>query len=212
MKTLLYKDLHMMKFIIIILVVLQITFSVITFISNDNSLLTIMYPTLLAGMFAASTFSYDEKYKTAIYNSILPCSKKVAVAAKYLFAFLIVVLLIVIQIIINIITKNVFTIEKSIDNLSLIAILLIGGLLTPSIVFPLNYKFGFDKSKIIYYITLGLIFGLIGFSSGYIHEAEIVIPDKIVLPNSYLLIIIAVGIYIVSWLISSLIVKKNNFK
>lgn len=106
MKALLYKDLHMMKFFIIILLVLQITFSVIAFMSNDNSLLTIMYPTLLAGMFAASTYSYDEKYKTSIYNSILPCSKKTAVGSKYIFSFLIVALLIVIQIILNIITEN----------------------------------------------------------------------------------------------------------
>lgn len=212
---LLYKDFYTLRCNVILLTVLELFIPINCFINaEENMLAFLIFPTTIAGVISTSLFSYDEKHRTSIFNSILPCSRRCAVTERYVFTVLFVGLFIIIGLITSTICSYATSVSMPVNPLAFTALLIISGFLIPSIILPVTYKLGFDKSRTAYYIGI-MIFALIicilaGFSTeGIIMNVQI---QKIpLIPFSLILIAATFIIFALSWLISCRIIRKKDF-
>lgn len=115
---------------------------------NTNFLVLI---TLVFGMLAISSFSYDATSKTDRYVLTLPTTKKEVVTSKYLFTIISTFVGTAISIIINLIVS--FCVTKNLPNFyELITVALavtFGIAFAHAIQLPCIYKFGVEKGRIV---------------------------------------------------------------
>jgi len=156
MKSLILKDLTAFQSYVKTLVLFVLFFTIITFSMDDASFLSGMIILWMA-MLPISSFSYDQHAKWDLFAQTLPVTRKQIVQAKYVLGLLIVGFATVLAIILNSIVSSV----KSLPiewNVLIESNLLIGlvAIVFLSILFPLIYKYGVEKSRMLIIVVVAI--------------------------------------------------------
>lgn len=168
--------------------------------------------TFIIVMLFISTFSYDEYNKWDAYAITLPGGRKNVVKSKYIAGLLLTIASVVVTILLNylvyIITNNL-DFNKFISTLigSCFAIILI-----QAIVYPLIFKYGMEKGRVLLFVLAFVFVGVIELFSKVVN---ITIPTNIVsFFDSYWFIIVPIILILVlftSYKISDKIYSKKEF-
>lgn len=199
MKALLLKEFYVASktcrsFLLVIAVFFALSFF------GRNSQFFFLYPLTMVGMIPVTLLSYDERDGWDKYSLTLPCTRAQLVSAKYLIGLIfggVVFLLVELLLLIGLSMGGNF------DFLSMSSVLLLMGLLGPSILMPFVFKFGSEKGRIAYYFVLALLFAVIAFLIGmgfyeYLNGF------------SWLVIAAAVLLYLGSWRLSIHFYEKRE--
>lgn len=213
MKGLIKKDLLMAKGNIKTMFIIIVVFALMAF-NGEGSFAYIA--TYLCVVVMMSTFSYDEFNKSDAYILTLPKGKTNAVKAKYVATLILVVLASIFSVGIASISAIIAKDFNIINILSYSFGNLIGVMVAMSLFYPLIYKFGIEKSRIIIFV---LVFFIVGGAAMLSHLgiklSFITLPNNITkLLKNYMDIIILVisGItFVSSYSISKRIYSKKEF-
>lgn len=168
------KDLLMIKQNLKIFMLMFILFFGMTMMNESN--MTFLLP-FMSVMISISTFSYDHFNQWDAYAMTLPNGRKNVVRAKYISTLVFVILSFIISLIL------LFIMDKCGINLDLHSstVELIGCLfavfLIMSIMFPIMYKFGVEKGRIVLFL---LTFGATGVALLISKNIHINIPTNII--------------------------------
>lgn len=165
MKGLLLKDWYAIKTYFRSLLVLYAVFLIASCFSERNTFF-LFYPCILSGSIAMSLIAYEEKEKWNLYAATLPYSRTQLVSAKYLMTLLVgagtVLMITVVQIGV-LLHRQMFSVGRVLD---LVFLLIVLCLLPTAILLPFVYRFGAEKGRFVYFIVLGVFFGLIVLIGG----------------------------------------------
>ena len=121
-----------------------------------------------------STFSYDDFNHWNAYASCLPDGRKNCVKAKYVATILLIFLVTTITMVLSILLSSLHT--KNIDYTYILYTMvgeIFGTILVLSIMYPIIYKFGIERARIIIFIMVFGIGILGGFLLNFIDVANI---------------------------------------
>ena len=163
-------------------------------------------PTFIIVMLFISTFSYDEYNNWDAYAITLPGGRKSIVKSKYITSLFLTLLSAVITVLLNCLISviNDTDVKEFISSLlgSICAIVII-----QSIMYPLIFKFGMEKGRIVLFILVFVMVGVISLLKNIIKTPNILV----VLFNDYWFIVIPI-ILVISLLISYKISEKIYLK
>ncbi len=207
MKGLLLKDFYMVIKYCKSYLLIFATF-ILASVFGDNNFFFAFYPCLLAGMIPVNLLGYDERSKWSSYCGTLPLTKAQIVSGKYLiglFAQIAVIALSAIAQAVRMHISGAFDMESY---LAFLAFFLILSCLSSSITLPFIFKFGVEKGRIAYYITIGVVCGG-GFAATGLFEymGTVTFPADVLLP---ILCIVAVLVYALSWYLSVVFYRKRE--
>ena len=192
MKGLILKDLYMVKSYLRAFLILMVAFVLLSTFSQDNAFF-LFYPIILAGSMPFTLIAYDERSKWNQYCTALPVSRKAIVSARYIIALLFFLAVFVLAALLQPFSPA-FTPEGYTLTLSLLVVM---GLLTPTILLPLTFRFGVEKGRLFYYVIIGAFCALSATASdisklfGKVSSAPIL-----------LLPIVVIILFALSWLLS----------
>lgn len=150
MKALLYKDFLMLRKKGKMFLGFTVIFALFGVVEENVfffSLLSCLYPS----MAVITLLGLEEQAKWAGYGVLLPVSRKVQTAEKYLFSVLGLLAGILINLIFNLVGGT-----NTRDFLDVLPVILIVGLLFAAFELPLIYKVGIGKAKLGYLFLAGL--------------------------------------------------------
>ena len=156
MNSLILKDFISLKSYSKTLVIIIGFFTIITFTNDEPSFLSGMI-ILIMSMLPITSFSYDQHAKWDLFSQTLPVSRKQLVMSKYVLGIISIVAGAILAILLNVAVLLVKSLEVDIWYLilanSLIALV---ALLYLSILIPLVYKFGVEKSRLLTIVVLAI--------------------------------------------------------
>ena len=164
-------------------------------------------------MIMISTFSYDSYNKWDAYSISLPNGRKNSVKAKYVATLLIIFIVTIITVILSFIISYYNTKTINFDE-TLISMLgtIFGTLLVLTFMYPIIYKFGIEKARILIFVIVfgiaivgGVILNYIDLS--FIGKALSFLEDYVVI----LLILTSIIMVYISYKISQRIFMKKEF-
>lgn len=199
------KDLLIAKGNLKTLIILFIVFTLMTINGYYNFS---FIPSFLSMVIMMSTFSYDQYNNTNAYITAFPNGKQNAVKSKYISTIIILIITTLLTVLITSITVYINNNININEIISLSIGTLTGVIILESILYPIIFKFGMEKSRIGIFLGVFLISGLIAFLSkkGF----KITIPKNILsLLNNYYMIIIP--IFVIAILFTSYIISKKIF-
>lgn len=207
MKGLLIKDFYMAKkhcFILFIVFLLFLIMSVVT----EKSMYFSYYSVSLISIIPINIIAYDETYKWNKCEAVLPISRTASVLEKYV---LLLVFILPVVIIYGFIVLYSFNFSLA-DAIGYMSVMLLSGIMAPSVIFPVAFKFGYLKAKMLITVLLVIIVGSITMintrtimGSGLVDQAFT--PQN----NSSVFAIIAVVVLGISMLLSINFYKKREF-
>ncbi len=206
MKGLLIKDFIIIKKHCLLSLAVSALFLAMSLFSG-KSMYFLFYSIAMVSIIPINTIAYDEAYKWNKYELLLPVSRVTAVCEKYMLLFIIIAPVILFE---GLVSFFVFGFQIS-DLLSLMSIMLFCGTMSPIVVFPVVYKFGYIKGKFINLIIIAVLASSITFinakniSGGTLISGGFT-PQK----NTFLFAVIAVIMIIVSILLSVNAYKKRE--
>lgn len=203
MKGLIIKDILMIKNNIKLLSIAFLVWLIL--LSTQNNDMTFVFP-FLAIMIFISTFSYDDYNNWNAYAITLPNGRKNVVKSKYIAS---IILTVVIALICGAISYMFYK-AKMLDLIQQLLGSLVGVIIVISLLYPIIFKYGSEKGRII---TMLLVIGTICIS-GLISKI-INIPEKYInIFNNYetvFLTIISIMCLIISYIISKKIYLKKEY-
>ncbi len=221
MKGLLIKDSYLVfkqsKLLVIIAFVLMIINAVAVFFGEENMIGIFIIQNFAASLGLAS-ITNDETYKWNIYCDTLPVSRKKVVVEKYLFGFLCIFSMWFISVLVTEISKLLSdsynnSAASVIDDIGFDVMILAFTMLMPTIIFPLIFKFGIVKARLVFFIAIGCYGAFVGIGTS-IFDSEGENPSAFASEN-FIVIAIAVLaaaalVYTVSMLISVKIYENKE--
>ena len=181
-----------------------------------KSIIMILYLPLYVGILPISLITTDETSRWERFALGMPYSRRALVSAKYLMSVLLVLAgTLLSACLLLFVMHSGFTVQQCI---LLIAALAAGSLLLPSVLLPLNLKFGTAKAR----LALGVLLAVCGCLSAtsFNQEGEAVRFDLFTKIAAWglspalltvLLLAAAVILMAASWLISVTIYKRKQF-
>ena len=204
MRGLFIKDLYMMKTYCRMLLVMVLIFTVIGIFSEDNTFF-IVYSMFMSAMIPRTLLAYDENEHWDLTCDSLPVSRSRIVSVKYMVGLLCVLGIGALDLILLAFSmKNHFSEEVFFGSLCSVLTM---GLLIPSIVLPIDFKFGTAKARIISVFVIACMAGGVAVIS-YVKESLVLSFSK---TGIYGILAVAVCMYAVSWLLSICFYKKREF-
>lgn len=207
MKGLLLKDFYMSLTYCKVFFLLMLVFIGITAMNTEN-LFTMTYAVFLAGSIPITLLSYDEQQGWKHYNKALPYTKAEIVSSKYIFSLFAQILMIVL----TFIASSIYMVLRGSVNLSLLFFTTMFactyGLLTPAFLFPIIFRFGPQKGRLVFIALLVLLCSGItttnsirfrtGFTLLYEQNARL-----LVLP-----VLAGLAVFAISWVFSIMLYPK----
>ena len=162
MKGLLYKDLlavvkHYRTYFL-----LCIVFMVASWFDPENMFYT-LYPCILIGSILVSLIALDESSKWNMTCGFRPFTQEQLVRAKYLLGLIMALSIFLISVggqAARMLIQGAFVLE---DVMMLAMMVISTGLVMPGIMLPFIYKFGVEKGRLVYLMTLGCSAGLLAY-------------------------------------------------
>lgn len=213
MMSMIKKDILMIRAnikVILVAILICIFSSFTNELSNEMGILFII--PFMTVMISISTFSYDDFNNWHSYAITLPNGRKSVVKGKYIATILLTALATIMCVLLSIIMSNfkgALDIDETISSIvgSLFSIIIL-----ISILFPIIFKYGAEKGRIILFIGCFAIFGIFAIMAEII---KIDIPVSFIsFLDSYALIIIpiiSIVILFISYKISQRIYLKKEF-
>ena len=210
MNSLILKDFISLKSYSKTLAIIIGFFTIITFTNDEPSFLSGMI-ILIMSMLPITSFSYDQHAKWDLFSQTLPVSRKQLVMSKYVLGIISIIAGAILAILLNVVVLLVKSLEVDIWYLilanSLIALV---ALLYLSILIPLVYKFGVEKSRLLTIVVLAIpsVLAIV------LSKAGVSIP---VLDEITPAIVVAIGlvfvvcVVLISYVISVRIYMKKDF-
>ena len=206
MKGLLLKDFYLSwrycrAFLVIVAVFLAVSFT------GDDNIFFLIYPIMIASVIPMTLVSYDEHDKWTAYSGTLPYTRAQLVSTKYLVgmcfgsvAFLISMAATTVRMMLG----GGFVLEQ----LAVVGTaLLVLGCLGPALILPYVFKYGAEKGRIAFYITVGVFSGVAAVLAGMGFQIQTVArglwPLAVVAGVSILL-------YALSWWLSIRFYQKRE--
>ena len=155
MKGLLLKDFYLSwrycrAFIVIVAVFLAVSFT------GDDNIFFLIYPIMIASVIPMTLVSYDEHDKWTAYSGTLPYTKTQLVIAKYVVGLCfgtVAFLVSMAATTVRMLTGEGFVLEQ----FALVGTaLLVLGCIGPAVILPYVFKYGAEKGRMAFYITIGL--------------------------------------------------------
>lgn len=207
MKGLLIKDFKMAKKHGFILLLISAIFFFITLFSNTSMYFS-YYSIAMLSVMPITIIAYDEASKWNKFEAIIPVSKTKIVLEKYVLVLILVFPAIIFEGLIYFLTMN-FSSEKVLD---LMFLMICSSFIIPTVIFPIIFRFGYLKSRLIG----GLIAGILAVSTTFINSASIT-GDRLIdgqftpLENTYLIAVVAGLLFLTSLGLSVFLYKKREF-
>lgn len=208
MKGLLVKDFIMIKKHCLMLLPIGLLFFIISAVSESSSMYFAYYSVAIFSMLPITVLAYDEMYKWNKYEILMPVGRTKIVFEKYIFLIIFVLPVILIESIVL-----AFAADLSASyTVSLISIMLFCGTISPVIVLPIIFKFGYLKGKIINIIMVSVMAVAVNvISMTNISEETLVSGEFEPQTNTFLFALAALLLMTVSLLVSIKVYKKREF-
>jgi len=218
MKGLLLKDFYFILRRNTLLFVLSLLFIVagsVTLLGIPVFAAAHMYGIFFFMMATMSTLTHDETTKWHIYCDTFPISRKTFVTEKYLFIVGSTIALWLVSSVLTVIsnikwqTDTTEMLNTIVDNLPTT----MGMLVMPCIIFPLTFKFGYQKARIALLVMIGIYSGLVSMilSAGTSdNENPFVVQSAGNIPVTGIIIVVMLLLYFISWLISVKVYSKRE--
>ena len=204
MKGLLLKDAYQAWYyakMVVVGAVVMMGAGVISMMNGANFF--IVYAGFLLGMMPMTLLAYDQTSKFNEYSAALPATKEQLVGCKYIVGLC------------GLVLAEAFAAAAlgvaqlhwvAVDSALVISTLVQVGmttLLSSTILLPLSYRFGYEKAKYVYYLSIGML----GSFMGYFVSSGDSALDSILPANGSLLVLVVVlavvlALYALSWRLS----------
>lgn len=204
MKGLLLKDAYQMwcytRWIILMSIAMMLMG---TYFMKDGSNFFMLYGGLMLGMSPMTLLAYDQNSRFSAYCAALPVTKEQIVGGKYLIGLcgmVLAELLSMAALAAAQLLWGTVTVQLTVATLLQVAMLT---LLGNMILLPLTYRFGYEKAKYVYYLSVGMLGGLMGITV----SSDGTLLNGILPANGSLLVLVvvltaALALYAVSWRLS----------
>ena len=166
MKGLLLKDAYQMwsytRWIILVSVAMMLMG---TFFMKEGSNFFMLYGGLMLGISPMSLLTYDQNSRFSAYSAALPVTKEQLVGGKYLIGLCGMVLAELLSMATLAAAQLLWgTVTMQITVATLLQVALLGNV----ILLPLTYRFGYQKARYVYYLSIGMLASFMGYfvSSG----------------------------------------------
>ncbi len=206
MKGLLLKEFYMTAkycrpFLLIVIVFLAVSFF------GDDNIFFILYPVLISSMIPVTLMSYDEHDKWTLYSATLPYTRSQLVSSKYLIGLIFGAAAYVISIAATIVRMQLNG-YFSLDSLLGMAVILLAlGMLAPTLLLPLVFKFGTEKGRIAFYVMIGLMTAGGTIAAGLGLQFALPVGGVWILAAVVLIIVL---LYVLSWRLSIVFYRKRE--
>lgn len=206
MKGLLLKDFYMAMKYCRAYALIAVAFAFLS--AFNGNAFYIYYPMILASNIPVTLISYDERSKWQIYADTMPCSRKSVVAGKYLMMLICLAAIITLEgIAMAVYTLRSGTFAEA-EFVQIAGLLLLVGILPPCLMLPIIFKFGAEKGRLMYYLTIGFAFAVI-----YIYQSAVKSSGSMAAVGSvlgWIAPVLALLALAVSWAISVRVYEKRE--
>lgn len=199
------------------LILMAVIFAFIMPIGNIN--FSLVVPVMIAYLLTYGLFAYEEKNKMHLLNASLPVSRKEICLSKYLSVFMYIGAGLIITTIGTSISLSIQKAGGRQLTLSLIinimALLLTTALIYHAVILPLLMYFGTIKIKYIMFIFYIGGFMAIGALSGErrgMIATERFLEENLNYGESFILVLIGIILYVISYSISIHLYERKEFK
>lgn len=196
--------------------------SLLLSIALGNFLLAIVSVPIMLLASGINTFQTDEFYNTESYTLSFPLSRKKIVLSKYLFTLLMLLISTWIGLVIYALIATIIIpltgsdAGISFDMIKYLIMLEFSALLVDSIFYPVIYKFGCEKSRLVLLSMTMLLLGIAALASVYINTLNINIDlsglvNNIQTYGVYILSIVVFFSLLISYFLSLLFYNKKDY-
>lgn len=211
MKALLQKDLYQLRaycksYLLICAAFLGIS------LTGEGNLFFITYPAMLCSSIPVTLQAYDERGKWAAFAGTLPFTRAQLVSAKYLVGLCCT----------GVVLLGFTAVHLAAGTYSpalllfLLGLTLCLSLVTPAFCLPFIFRFGTEKGRIAYYISIGLFFALsyaladgLGISAADTSSIA-AWGGAGTTSGTVAAVLVCMALYVCSWLVSIRIYKKRE--
>ena len=200
MKGLLLKDAyqiwHYAKGVVVAAVVMMGA-GVVTIMNGANFF--IVYAGFLMGMMPMTLLAYDQASKFSEYSGVLPVTKEQLVGSKYIIGLC------------GLVLAELFAAAAlgvaslhwtAVDHALVVSTLVQVGmttLLNSAVLLPLNYRFGYEKAKYVYYLSIGMLGSFMGY---FVSSGDSALDSILPANGSLLVLVVVLALYALSWRLS----------
>ena len=203
MKGLLLKDAYQMwyytRWIILAAVAMML---VGVFYMKEGSNFFMLYGGLLLGIQPMTLLAYDQSGRFSAYSAALPVTKEQLVGCKYLIGLCgmaLAELLSMAALAAAQLLWGTVTVQITVATLLQVAMLT---LLGNMILLPLTYRFGYEKAKYVYYLSIGVLASLMGYFVSSGDSAYSILPAHGSLLVLAVVLAAVLALYALSWRLS----------
>ena len=203
MKGLLLKDAYQMwyytRWIILAAVAMML---VGVFYMKEGSNFFMLYGGLLLGIQPMTLLAYDQSGRFSAYSAALPVTKKQIVGGKYLIGLCgmaLAELLSMAALAAAQLLWGTVTVQITVATLLQVAMLTLLGNI---ILLPLAYRFGYEKAKYVYYLSIGVLASLMGYFVSSGDSAYSILPAQGSLLVLVVVLAAVLALYALSWRLS----------
>lgn len=194
MKSLLLKDLYVMKGTIITFSFILIVFIAVGATGNTMFLLMAF---AFASIQSVSVFNQEAACRWGTYAGGLPLTRKIQVLEKYVFILIPLAVVTALTVII-LLGMRIFAPEREMPELLMILMMAFLSLIIPAITIPVLYKVGPEKGQLLSTICAGALFGAMAVGALALDEKWNLFPAAIPLAAIVLSIALLTGSYFLS--------------
>ena len=203
MKGLLLKDAYQMwcytRWIILVSIAMMLMGM---FFMKDGSNFFMLYGGLLLGMSPISLLAYDQGSRFSVCSAALPVTKEQLVGGKYLIGLCGMALAELLSMAALAAAQLLWgTVSVQITVATLIQVAMLT-LLDNIILLPLFYRFGYEKAKYVYYLSIGMLGSFMGYS---VSSGDSALDS--ILPAQGLLLVLVVVLAVV---LTLLVIWRSN--
>lgn len=175
-------------------------------IANENATMFSAMMAMVAAMAPITAMAYDERSKWDRYALTMPISRFNIVVSKYILGLIFLIIAFAITMLFSLIFSNLNLSENILSSLAILSV----GIIVISVIFPILFKFGVEKGRILMMIALFAPTGIIVLLSKLGLEIPAV-NEEILKLLIYLSPVFALVLFAISVLISLSIYKNKEF-
>ena len=164
----------------------------------------IVYAGFLLGMLPMTLLAYDQTSKFNAYSAALPATKEQLVGCKYIIGLCGLVLAeIFAAVALGVAQLHWAAVDDALVVSTLVQVGMIT-LLNSAILLPLNYRFGYEKAKYVFYLMVGLIAAVMGFGVAANEDGVVrnLLPQGISPVALLGIAVVVLVLYALSWRLS----------
>lgn len=194
MKSLLLKDLYVMKGTTITFSIILIAFIAAGVLGNSMFLIMAF---AFASIQSVSVFNQEAACRWEAYAGGLPLTRKTQVLEKYIFILIPLAVVVALMVVI-LLAMGIFAPERERPDLLMLLMMAFLSLIIPAVTIPIVYKVGPEKGQMLSTIFAGILFGAMAGAAMGLDEEWGGIPAAVPLGAILLSVLLLAGSYCLS--------------